>query len=367
MIITVIFFILLLGALILAHEWGHFFAARKFGVKVQEFGFGFSGHEFGLKFPPRIFSFRKKGVLYSVNPIPLGGFVKIFGEQGEGEGDKKSFASRPIWQRSIIIIAGVTMNLILAWFLFSLGHGLGLPTVVSEGEAAKDARVTVIGVQPNSPAEKAGLRFGDAVLKFEIGNSKFEIATADEVQKLINEHRGENITIGVSRGQELIEVAVVPRRDPPAGEGPLGIAMAKIGRVSSPWYRAPWDGLKTTFSAVVAIVSALGRALGDLIFGGRVSADISGPVGIFVFADQTRQLGIVYLLELAGILSVNLALINILPIPALDGGRVLFLAIEKMRGVKVDQRVESFIHAIGLILLMLLMAAVTFRDIVRIF
>ncbi len=375
MILTIVFFILLLGALILVHEFGHFFAARKFGVKVDEFGFGFSGKEFGLNFPPKLFTFRRKGVLYSVNPLPLGGFVKIFGEQGEAEKDPESFISRPIWQRTLIIVAGVVMNIVLAWLLFSLGHGFGLPTAVDESDQVRGAKVTVVGVQPNSPAEVAGLRFGDAIEEIKdqkpvpsrVEGSKIKIDDVEQVQQFIDKNRGEEVFITISRGKDVIDIRVVPRQEPPPGEGPLGIAMARIGVVRSPWWRALWDGAKTTLNAIVAIISALGHIFRDIAVKGEVSSDISGPVGIFVFADQTSRLGLSYLIELAGILSVNLALINILPIPALDGGRVLFLLIERVRGVRVDQRLENIIHTLGFLALMAIMAAITYRDIVRFF
>lgn len=359
MLVTILLFILLLGVLVLVHEWGHFAVARKFGVRVEEFAFGF---------PPRLFSMTRRGTRYALNLFPIGGYVKIFGEGGEDARDPASFSSRPLWQRLAIIAAGVAMNFVLAWFLFSLGHGLGLPTVLAEDETGEQARVTIIGISPGSPAERAGLRFGDRIWKVEIGNEKFEIVHIGEVQKFIEAHRGEEMTIGVERGNEMVELRVAPRVSPPEGQGPLGIAMARIAVVRSPWWRAPWDGLKTTANAVAAIAVALGRVAAEAVSQGRVSADVTGPVGIFAFANESRRLGVVYLLELAGVLSINLAILNILPIPALDGGRILFLFIEGVRGgVKVSQRFEQAVHTVGFVLLLLLMAAITYRDIVRVF
>ena len=357
MLLTVILFILLLGLLVLVHEWGHFFVARRFGVRVEEFAFGF---------PPRLASFVRNGTRYALNLIPIGGYVKIHGEGGEDERDPSSFSSRPIWQRLAIIAAGVVMNVALAWLLFSLGHGLGLPTVLNEGEGAKDARVAIIGVAPGSPAEVAGLRFGDTIQEFKIQDSKFKIESIETVQTLVAEHLGEEIAITIARGKETLEIITTPRREPPPGEGALGIAMARVGIVRAPWWRAPWDGAKTTVSASVAIVSALGNTLRELATEGQVNADVAGPVGIFAFANETRRLGFVYLLELAGVLSVNLALLNILPVPALDGGRILFLFIEGVRGARVKVRLEQAIHTAGFVLLLILMAAITYRDIVRI-
>ena len=356
MLVTIIFFILLLGVLVLVHEWGHFVVARKFGVRVEEFAFGF---------PPRLASITRRGTRYALNLFPIGGYVKIFGEGGEDARDPASFSSRPLWQRFSIIAAGVVMNFVLAWFLFSLGHGLGLPTVLDEGQAAEHATVTIIGISPGSPAEQAGLKFGDAIQKLEIGNENSEIGEIGEVQKFIEAHRGEEVKVVVGRAKSLVEVRLTPRVSPPEGEGPLGIAMARIAVVRSPWWRAPWDGLKTTVNAVAAIAVALGRIAAEAVSEGRVSADVTGPVGIFAFAHESRRLGLVYLLELAGVLSINLAFLNILPIPALDGGRILFLFIEGVRGARMNQRLEQAIHTVGFAILLLLMAAITYRDIAR--
>ncbi|OHA08726.1 MAG: hypothetical protein A3B37_02650 [Candidatus Sungbacteria bacterium RIFCSPLOWO2_01_FULL_59_16] len=358
MLITTLLFILLLGFLVLVHEWGHFFVARKFGVRVEEFAFGF---------PPRLASITRRGTRYALNLFPLGGYVRILGEGGEAESDPASFSSRPVWQRFWIIAAGVGMNFVLAWLLFSFGHGLGLPTVVGDGDAGPGARVTVIGLAPNSPAEAGGLRFGDAIRELGTAEETVAVAAIDDVQRFIDRHRGETVRLEVQRGHEVVTIRAIPRASPPPGEGALGIAMARVGTIRSPWWRAPWDGAKTTASATVGITRALGGALGDLISAGEVPTDLSGPVGIFVFADESRRLGTIYLLELAGVLSVNLALLNILPIPALDGGRILFLFLEGVRGVRVNARLEQMVHTIGFVLLLFLMAAITYRDIVRIF
>ncbi|MDP3727406.1 MAG: M50 family metallopeptidase [bacterium] len=358
MLLTILVFIVLLGALVLVHEWGHFFVARRFGVRVEEFAFGF---------PPRLASFMRKGTRYALNLIPIGGYVKIYGEGGEDERDPESFSSRPIWQRLAIIAAGVGMNVVLAWALFSIGHGIGLPTVVGEGDAASEAAVTVISIAPGSPADDAGIRFGDVIREVAAGGVSVAVRRLEDVQKFIDAHRGEEIGFELQRGGDVIEKSALARAEPPAGEGSVGIAMANVGFVRSPWWRAPWDGAKTTLSATVAITRALGGTVRDLFVEGRLSADVSGPVGIFVFANESRRLGITYLLELAGILSVNLALLNILPIPALDGGRILFLFLEGVRGVKINQKIEQAVHTVGFALLLLLMAAITYRDVVRIF
>ena len=360
MILTVIFFILLIGALVLVHEFGHFFVAKKLGIRVDEFAFGF---------PPRLFSFVRGGTRYALNLLPIGGYVKIFGESGEGEGVAESFVTRPVWQRFLIIAAGVVMNLILAWIFFSIGSGLGLPTAVTaENEArVQNARVGIIGVDEGSPARIVDLRFGDIVKSASVNAEKIDVREIDDLQKFIAGHVGKEVALDVVRGEEFLVKKVTPRQAPPEGEGPLGIALAKIGVIKTPWFLAWWEGLKMAALSTAAIVVGFAGLFKDILTTGGVSADISGPVGIFIFAREFGELGFIYLLQLAALLSVNLAILNALPFPALDGGRLLFLAIEKIKGSKVDQRVEKAIHTAGFIILIMLMVAVTYRDLARIF
>lgn len=358
MFVAIILFIFLLGVLVLVHEWGHFFVARKFGVRVEEFAFGF---------PPRIASVTKNGVRYALNLFPIGGYVKIYGEGGEGSGDPASFSARPVWQRIAIIAAGVFMNAVLAWALFSASHAIGLPTILDDNDPAPDARVMVIAVDPGSPAGQSGIQFGDAITAVGVGGVEQPIAATREVQEFINAHRGAEVSIRIRRGSEDIAVRVTPRANPPEGEGPLGIAMVRAGIVRVSWWRAPLEGAKTTWDVLALTARALGDTAARFISRGEVGADVSGPVGIFFFANETRQLGIAYFLRLVGVLSVNLALLNILPIPALDGGRVLFLFIEKVRGVRVNERLEQAVHTVGFVLLVVLILAITYRDIVRFF
>ncbi|MBI2640060.1 MAG: site-2 protease family protein [Candidatus Sungbacteria bacterium] len=359
MVITIIFFVLLIGILVLIHEFGHFFAAKKFGVRVDEFAFGF---------PPRILSVVRNGTRYALNLLPIGGYVKIFGESGEGEGLPESFISRPVWQRFLIIVAGVAMNLVLAWFFFSIGSGIGLPSVVTSENKDKIQNVSVgiVGVAKNSPSESADLRFGDLIASAKVDGEAATILEPEDFQNFIFSRLGREVTLTIKRGSATLEKNVTPRLTSPEGEGPLGVVLSQIGVIKTPWYSAWWEGLKMLFNSLAAIVVGIFFVLRDLIFAGRVSADISGPVGIFVFARQFGDLGISYLLQLAAILSVNLAILNALPFPALDGGRILFLVIEKIKGSRVDQRVERAIHTAGFVILILLMLAVTYRDIARI-
>lgn len=352
---TLILVLIVISLLILVHEWGHFYSARKLGVKVEEFGFGF---------PPKIFSKVKNGVRYSFNLLPFGGFVKIFGEHGEGEDNPKSFISRPAWQRFIILAAGVGMNLVLAWIFFSVGSAIGVPQVEDGGGTG--VPVAIIGVASGSPAEKGGLKFGDQILEMRAEGTSLRIESEKDVRDFVDAYRGEEVLLSIRRGNTIQEIKAVPRPNFPEGEGPLGIALARLTVKRAPIYLAPWEGLKTLVRSVEVTLRGLWLLLKEIFVERKISAAVSGPVGIFFFARDTMALGFSYVLQFVGMLSVNLAILNFLPIPALDGGRVLFLLIEKIRGKRIDQSVENFVHTLGFALLILLMVLVTYKDVVRI-
>ena len=349
-IIAVIIFISLL---ILAHEWGHFFAARTLGVRVEEFGFGF---------PPRLFFRVSNGVRYSLNLLPFGGFVKIFGEHGEGQQDRASFVSRPAWQRFIILAAGVGINVLSAWFLFSAAAVLGLPQIAEDGVSAP---VSVIGVMPDSPAEQAGLKLGDRILEMRGGEITLRVEKEQDVIDFVQAYRGEEMTLVVARKDGMVEITALPRAIAPDGEGPLGIALGRIVIERVPWFRAPVVGFESLVQSMSAIVQGLASLARELAITGRAPGSVSGPIGILLFARDSGALGAAYFLQFIGVLSINLAVLNFLPIPALDGGRVLFIAIEKIRGRKIAPRVEDTAHMVGFAALILLMLAVTWRDVVR--
>lgn len=359
---TPIIFLLVLGVLVLTHEWGHFFVARKFGVRVNEFGFGF---------PPRVFGYKIGETLYSLNLIPLGGFVKIFGEGGEDEADRRSFAGRPVWQRALIIAAGVFMNLALAWALFTLGFLIGAPAAGGSLEGVSNARATITGVAPQSPAAEAKISFGDVIRKISAAGETIEPKNTAELIDFVNRHKGENLSLellsGSADGAAMRPVSVMSRASPPPGEGPLGIALADIGVYRAPWHRAPWDGLKALYFSARATADALAGLFRSAVADQKLPADVSGPVGIYVLTGQMRHLGAAYLVQFVAALSVNLALFNIIPFPALDGGRLLFLAVEKVRGRAVRIKHEQIAHAVGFAVLIALVLAVSYQDVARLF
>jgi regulator of sigma E protease len=396
MLLTIIVFILVLSVLVFVHELGHFVAARRFGVRAEEFGFGFPPRARGVqlwrknnqdgtpvqkaegersltsKFNWRWVSGSHEiteddslyGTVYSINWLPLGGFVKIKGENGEKEADRDSFGSRPIWQRSVILSAGVAMNVLLAMVIIIFGMMIGLPQAIDgldQRVQISDRKIQVMQVMPELPAELAGMKIGDAILS--INNEEF--STYTELQDFIDKNVGQPLHYLVGRGQQQIAMTITPIVIEETGKGGVGIGIAETGIVSYPWYLAIWEGVKTTFLLLWAIVVAFYQLLKGLIMGQGVSADLSGPVGIAVITGQVARLGFVYLMQFTAMLSLNLAIINFLPLPALDGGRILFLIIEKIKGSPVKREFEAIAHNIGFALLMLLVVVVTFKDIAR--
>jgi regulator of sigma E protease len=371
MILTIITFIIVLGLLVFVHEFGHFITARRFGVKAEEFGFGF---------PPRIMGVFKasdgtwkyvKGnkkveapdTIFSLNWVPLGGFVKIKGEDGESQ-DPDSFVTSKVWQRFIILLSGVSMNVILAAVLISIGLVIGLPQVIDDvGPQAKIAneQIQILEVLPDSPAQVADLKLGDVI--FSVDGNQF--TKYDELTAYLDSHVGQELTYIIKREDEELTKQIIPEVREETGQGGIGVAIAETGIVSYPWYIAIWEGIKTTVLLTWAIIMAFTNLFISLIKGQGVTADIAGPVGIAVITGQVTRLGFIYVLQFTAMLSINLAIINAFPFPALDGGRILFLLIEKVIGRPVKREVEAVIHNIGFALLILLILVVTFRDFSR--
>ncbi|HRY52611.1 MAG TPA: RIP metalloprotease RseP [Candidatus Portnoybacteria bacterium] len=357
--LTVVVFILILGLLVFVHELGHFLVAKKMGVKVEEFGFGF---------PPRLFGIKKGETIYSLNAIPLGGFVKIFGEDGEEKNNKFSFAAKKIWQRAGVLLAGVAMNILLAIALLSLGYMIGLPWSVSDEEAVSGAKVQITQVVANSPADEAGFKVGDAILgASSLSGQLSSVEKVSAVQDFIDKNKGQAVVVLLKRGQTELQVSLVPRVEAPQDEGAMGVGLARVATISFSWQRAIYEGAKETFTLLWLIILSLGSLIWQLFSSGGIGGEVVGPVGIFSLTGQAAQMGFVYLLQFTALLSVNLAIVNALPFPALDGGRVIFLIIEKIKGSPVSQAVEKAIHTAGFAFLILLMVVITFKDIVRLF
>lgn len=387
MIITIIIFIVVLGLLVFVHEFGHFVTSKKAGLRVDEFGFGFPPRLLGIITNFKAEKWRDKlefffgqpqpekipegKTIYSLNWIPLGGFVKIYGEGGEGRGDERSFASQKPGRRALILLSGVTMNVILAAFLISIGFFLGLPQEITpQNEAySRDIKIQIIDVASGSPAQKAGIKIGDVILGISEKTSGDSLVPSkiEEIREFAKNHLGRELNLEILRGKEVLKLAALAREEYPQGEGPMGIAMAKTGVVSFPWYRSIWEGIKLTLYLLGQIISAFYFIIKNLIVTGEVVGGLAGPVGIFVFTGEAARLGFIYLLQFTALISLNLAVINAFPFPALDGGRLLFILIEKIKGSPVNQKIENWIHNVGFALLLALIALITFRDIGRFF
>jgi regulator of sigma E protease len=347
---SVILFFIILAVLILSHEFGHFIVAKKSGIRVDEFGFGF---------PPRLFKFKKGETLYSFNLIPFGGFVKIYGEEGENGGDPSSFSSKSIYIKAMVIAAGVIFNLFLAWFLITAGYMAGMPTSIGPilpGTEISGKKTVILEVLDDTPAKTAGLWPGDELVDF---------TSVEEAQKFIFDSKGKEITINYKRGKESFSVKIVPRIDPPAGQGAIGIAMDDVGVIKFSWYRSMWEGLKTTSGLVVVVTQSIFQFISNAVKGTAGLEQVIGPVGIVSVTGTAAKFGLVYILGFVAMLSINLAVINILPFPALDGGRLLFLLVEKIKGSPVSPKISGVVHGVGLVLLLILMATITYRDILK--
>ncbi len=357
MFTTILLFLVVLSLLVFVHEFGHFIVAKKSGMKVEEFGFGF---------PPRAFSIKRGDTEYSINWIPLGGFVKIKGESGDHREDTDSFSSKPAWKRFLVLIAGVSMNLLLAIALLSGGFMVGLPTAIDETLPANaqvtDAKMQIASIASQSPAERAGLVSGDVLVSMDA----LPFETAESAREYIGEHGDAGIELVVKKQDGTFVTKTVTAEDlVNVDVHGIGVGLVKTGLVSFAPHLAIYHGTIATAAYTIEVVRAFGDLLTNLIVHQRVSVDLSGPVGIAVMTGEAADMGIVYLLQFAAILSINLAVVNVLPFPALDGGRILFLFIETIRRKAVDQRTEGIVHSVGFALLMGLVILVTYRDFVK--
>lgn len=376
MLVTIVAFLLILSVLVLIHELGHYLTAKFFGVKVEEFGFGF---------PPRAWGKKIGETIYSVNFLPIGGFVKLFGEDEAGGGrlslpaksvepraksdksyaqssmpyaQKRAFFARPVWQRFVIVFAGVFMNFVLA-------VGIWTYLVAAEGIPTPGNSVVVAQVAPNSPAQKAGLKVNDVIVSL----NNMPVTNPNQIITYTQKHLGQTMTLQLkTHNSQVKTVSLTPRVHYPAGQGAMGVAIAQtITYQKYPWYVAPYVGLCQSLSQMQQMVSMLGQVVAQLVIQRQVPQGLAGPVGIAQLTGEVVQIGPFATLSLVALLSLNLAVLNVLPIPALDGGRLFFILFEGITRHKVSPKFEGYAHAIGMIALLILIAVITFHDIFRIF
>ena len=350
-----LFFVLALSVLVLVHEWGHFIAARKTGVRVEEFGLGL---------PPRIVGKKRNGTLYSLNWLPIGGFCKLYGEDLAATGqtrlkDKgKSFQYKKPWQKMLIILGGVLMNLILAIIIFGVVYTIvGIPKEVD--------RVSVVGVSEGSPAEVVGLKAGDVILDV----NRVEIKKSDELISEVEKYKGREIILTIESEGAVHELRIPVRENPPEGEGSMGVAISNMEMEPIPWYRVD-KGIAVGFKEAFYWGKVIFNGVGSLVvglFSGNVPKDVSGPIGMYQATSSiSKDQGFLAVIHFFGIVSVNLAVVNILPFPALDGGRLIFVFYEILTKKRINQRVESVINNLGMLILLALIVLVSVGDITRI-
>ncbi|MBI4433611.1 site-2 protease family protein [Candidatus Uhrbacteria bacterium] len=370
MLISVLAFVLVLSLLVFVHEAGHFFAARRAGMGVEEFGFGF---------PPRLVGVQRvrgrwrwvvgnrdhaptgQSTIYSLNAVPLGGFVRITGEDGGGAENPRSFSAKSYTRRALVLVAGVGMNVLLSIVLFTIVFAIGAPQVldgIPPGTVVRDHRVAIAGVLAESPAARAGVQPGDVVTA--IGNQS--VTTAAALQEYVRAHGGESVELHILRGTQAQVIVVQPEVLPGTGKTGVGVQLVETGIVRYPVHRAVVEGVRMTGYVFQEIIRSFAGLFQGLIRDRTVSVDVTGPVGIAVLTGQVVQLGFIHLLQFAGVLSANLALLNVVPFPALDGGRLALLLLEAIRRKSLRQTVERAIHTAGFLVLLVLIMLVTYRD-----
>ena len=341
---TILSFILVFSGIILAHEFGHFITAKLSGVKVEEFGLGY---------PPRIFGIKRGETIYSVNWLFIGGFTKMSGE--EDPSAPRSLASKSRATRALVLSAGAIVNAILPFILLSVAYMV--PHTIVSGQ------VTVQEVAAASPAESAGIAAGDIVLSV---NDKI-IGNVADLSRYIEMNLGKETMLVVQTPQSTIEtITLVPRWKPPEGQGAIGVTIQLENQVVSkkgePFFRSIQLGVSETFQTMVLFKNSILS-----LFVGTSSMQLTGPVGIAQLTGEAAQAGISPLLEFAGFLSLSMAIMNLLPLPALDGGRLAFVFLEWVRrGKRISPNTEGKVHFIGFMLLIGLAVVVTYQDIVRI-
>ena len=348
---TIFIAILAIGILVILHELGHFFAAKKFGVKVEEFGIGL---------PPRLWGKQKGETMYSINALPIGGFVRMEGEEKRSE-SPRSFNRKPIWQRLVIVGGGVFVFWLIAAIIFAgLGATAGIPMAISDEEATgiENPQVRVLRVVEGSPAEVAGVMPGDVILRV-AGES---VTTTGEVSALGERERGNEIGMAIQRGTEELEITLVPREE---GGAAIGVSLLRTGFVQYPWWQAPFQGIAHTVQLTGTILYTFWALLSGLVAGEGLppGTEFAGPIGVVGLMSDSFVLGIPSFLSFVALISVYLAIFNTLPIPALDGGRMFFLVLEAVRRKPLPEKIEQRLIMTSFIILIALIIWISIGDI----
>ena len=350
---TLVLFIATFTLIVAVHEFGHFASARLLGMRVLEFAFGF---------PPRLWGIKRGETEYTINWVPFGGFVRILGQDDfsirqQGMGDPGSFTSKPWWAQAIVLAAGVFMNFVLAIVILTVAF--------MTGTTAPTGDVRVFDVRPNSPAAAAGIQVGDIVVDVDGTPIHTARAMVNITSKAADKQQQISIDI-IRNGQALPPIKATPRAEPPAGEGPLGVQLEEVqAPVAVPPQQAFGSAVSLTEEVVGQIVGLPGQLIAQRNAPAGGAPVVGGPIEIFRVTGQVAQFGIPTFLKLIGVLSVNLGVINIIPFPGLDGGRLFFVLLGALLRRRLSPQVEAAVHAVGFVLLLALLVVVSISDIRR--
>ncbi|HVM73968.1 MAG TPA: M50 family metallopeptidase [Candidatus Paceibacterota bacterium] len=358
---TFLLFFGILFLLIITHELGHFICARIFGVRVEEFGIGY---------PPRALLLGTwRGTEYTINWIFFGGFVRLYGEDGDAH-TRGSFVSVKPWKQATILIAGVAMNALVAWIFFAVALHTGLPRVI-QGSLTQDpsARLMISDVITGSPAAEAGISAGDTITRLTDQNGvTLSVLTPEAVSDYVKVRGGQEITIDYIHLKQAHSTSLVPANAviPGSAATPaLGIGLVEVSTVALGWPDALVQGLSNTGDKFDTVLMSLWQLITGIFHGNASLQNVVGPIGLVSVVGSAAQNGAGSVLALAGFIAVNLTIINLIPIPALDGGRLLIVAVEAVMRRKSPALVIQVLNTIGIALIILLMITVSYHDIAR--
>ncbi len=353
---TVIIFLIVLAVLIFVHELGHFLAARACGIRVDAFALGFG---------PKLFSWKRGETTYGLNLIPFGGYVKIHGENPDeesltGADSKRSFVNKPRWQQAIVLVAGVFFNFIFAWLLYICVFASGVTATTDGFEKYADhfenQRIMITFISPDSPADKAGIKMGDIISG---------VTSIEKIQDSINASKGKPINLSLIREDENIDIQITPVQGLVDDKYAIGIAMNTVADLDLPFFTSVWEGFRYTLIMIRETAIGLYTFFSSIFQGTANFAEVAGPIGIAGIVGNAADMGFAYLLMITALISINLGVINLIPFPALDGGRLLFVGIEAVIRRRIAPVFANAVNAVGFVLLMILMIVVTYKDIAK--
>lgn len=363
-IFSIIIFLIILLVLVFVHELGHFLTAKWVNMRVDEFAFGF---------PPRLFSKKVGETKYSLNAIPLGGYVSIWGETGEvddeARGHKRAFGNRPKWAQLLVLIAGVFMNMLLAFliFIFTSYGNVSVSTSDPEyGARTVNKRIVVIDAHSNSPAQMIGLTAGSVITEVKSNGQKADLSSSKNVISFIERNNLSSFDITfISDKGEKIKTTISPVYGIIEGKRALGISIDQMGDIETSFWEATKISWMKTKNITYLTIFGVKDLLSSLFKGENVLSSLSGPIGIAKIVDGTSSYGLSAILNLTAILSINLAIFNILPLPALDGGRIVIVLFEAVSRRKVPFKYYSWLNVVSFLALMALLIVVTIHDVIK--